>query len=104
MHTVTGTTEPVRVAAMVDIKSLLLQVFSIIGCQSTEEIETENELLRIQSIVREVFDKSLVDGVVTCRNTQIDEFAELQMPKVQVLSHGSSDLRPFRLVVSFTRL
>ena len=88
MHTVTGTTEPVRVAAMADIKSLLLQVFSIIGCQSTEEIEKANELLRIQSIVREVFDKSVVDGVV----------------KVQVLSRGSSDLRPFRLVVSFTRL
>eukprot|EP00795_Rhopilema_esculentum_P016928 gene16928-biopygen6032 len=81
---------------MADIKSLLLQVFSIIGCQSTEEIKTENELLRIQSIVREVFDKSVVEGVVTCGSTQIDEFAELQMPKVQVLSRGSSDLRPIR--------
>ncbi|XP_065051273.1 uncharacterized protein LOC135680946 [Rhopilema esculentum] len=69
---------------MADIKSLLLQVFSIIGCQSTEEIETENELFSIQSIVRKVFDESVVDGVVTCRNTQIDEFAELQMPKVQL--------------------
>ena len=85
MHTVTTLTTVVPVAAKADGKSLQLQVFSIIHCQSIEVVETKNELLRVQSIVREVFYKSVVYGVVNYHNTQIDEFAELQLPKVQVL-------------------
>ena len=51
-----------HVAAIVEVKSLLLQVFSIIGCQPIEEFERKNELMR------EVFDKRVVEGVVTYGN------------------------------------